>query len=168
MKEFLPFFDGHYQYLSAGNGEETNIAYRSDCEGQDFASMLKNSLRKDLVLQRTSVGIHRDDFLFQLAGYELRREGSQGQQKSFLTGLKLAEYQLIEMHRGVKPLLLLDDIFDKLDDMRMSRLVDRVSDGSFGQLFITDARPDRSDGVLQRALMGAELFYIRDGKMVAV
>jgi len=166
LEEFLPLFAAHYQYLSGENGEASNIAYRTDCEGQDFAQILQNSLRKDLVLQRTSVGIHRDDFLFQLAGYDLKREGSQGQQKSFLIGLKLAEFQCIEAHREVKPLLLLDDIFDKLDDERIDKLVNRVADGAFGQIFITDARPDRSDGLLQNALLEAELFHIKEGKLI--
>lgn len=166
VKEFLPLFAGHYQYLSGENGEECHIAYRTDCEGQDFASMLKNSLPKDLILQRTSVGIHRDDFLFQLGGYDLKREGSQGQQKSFLIGLKLAEFQCIELYKEVKPLLLLDDIFDKLDDERIDKMIDRVADGSFGQIFITDARPDRSGGLLQKAFLETELFHIKEGKFI--
>lgn len=168
LSSFLPLFKAHYAFLSGGSGEEVDIQYRSDCTDQDFGVMLKNSIRKDLIIQRTSVGIHRDDFVFNLNGFELKRIGSQGQQKSFLIGLKLAEFQSIEVVKKIKPLLLLDDIFDKLDDERIHKLVTLVVDGTFGQLFITDARPDRSQGLLKEANVQAELFLIDKGKLIEV
>lgn len=167
IDSFLPLFNRHYAFLSGGQ-EEVGIRYKSDCTGQDFGAILKKALKKDLVLQRTSVGIHRDDFLFTMGAFELKRFGSQGQQKSFLIGLKLAEFQSIENIKKIKPLLLLDDIFDKLDDGRIHKLVALVVDGTFGQLFITDARPGRSRGLLQDAMVGAELFYIEEGKQIEV
>ncbi|MEQ8362627.1 MAG: DNA replication and repair protein RecF [Cyclobacteriaceae bacterium] len=168
ISSFLPLFKSHYAFLSGDAEEVVDIQYRSDCTGQDFGTILKKSLRKDLIIQRTSVGIHRDDFVFTLGGFELKRIGSQGQQKSFLIGLKLAEFQSIENIKKVKPLLLLDDIFDKLDDERIHKLVTLVVDGTFGQLFITDARPDRSKALLKEANVEAELFYINGGKLVEV
>lgn len=168
LSTFLPLFKLHYGFLSGDFAEEIDIHYKSDCTDQDFGVMLKNSIRKDMVIQRTSVGIHRDDFVFTLNGHELKRIGSQGQQKSFLIGLKLAEFQSIETVKKVKPLLLLDDIFDKLDDERIHKLVTLVVDGAFGQLFITDARPDRSQGLLKQAKVEAELFLIENGKLIEV
>lgn len=164
LSSFLPVFEKHYAFLS-GNLEDVNIMYRSDCTGLDLSTLLKKSVKKDLVTQRTSVGIHRDDFVFVLNGHELKRIGSQGQQKSFLIGLKLAEFQSIEIAKQIKPLLLLDDIFDKLDDERIHKLVSLVIDGTFGQLFITDARPDRSQGLLKEAKVEAELFFIENGNL---
>ncbi len=168
LASYLPLFDRHYAFLGDDAGEEVNIQYKSDCTGKDFAEILKKSIQKDLVIQRTSVGIHRDDFVFTLGGYELKRIGSQGQQKSFLIALKLAEFQSLEAALNSKPLLLLDDIFDKLDDERIHKLVTLVVDGTFGQLFITDARPDRSQGLLKGAKVDAELFLIENGKLIEV
>ncbi|MEP2668330.1 MAG: DNA replication and repair protein RecF [Cyclobacteriaceae bacterium] len=168
INSFLPLFKSHYAFLSGDAEEVVDIQYKSDCTGHDFGAILKKSLKKDLIIQRTSVGIHRDDFVFTLGGFELKRIGSQGQQKSFLIGLKLAEFQSIENIKKIKPLLLLDDIFDKLDDERIHKLVTLVVNGTFGQLFITDARPDRSQGLLKEANVVAELFLINDGKLVEV
>ncbi len=165
LSSFLPVFEKHYAFLS-GKLEDVNIIYRSDSTGLDPGTLLRKSLKKDLAMQRTCVGIHRDDFVFVLNGYELKRIGSQGQQKSFLIGLKLAEFQSIEIAKQIKPLLLLDDIFDKLDDERIHKLVSLVIDGTFGQLFITDARPDRSKGLLKEAKVEAELFFIENGNLM--
>jgi len=103
----------------------------------------RQDIARDVMLQRTTTGIHKDDFLFLLNNNEVKRFGSQGQQKSFLIGLKLAEFQCIAEKKKFKPLLLLDDIFDKLDDHRIRKIMQFVADGMFGQLFITDARPAR-------------------------
>ena len=166
LGSFLPLFKNHYRFISNDHEEEIDILYKSDLAGENFGLLLKNSIKKDVVIQRTSVGVHRDDFVFTLNGYELKRIGSQGQQKSFLIGLKLAEFQSIERVKKIKPLLLLDDIFDKLDDERIHKLVTLVVDGTFGQLFITDARPDRSRGLFQEASIEAELFLIENGKLI--
>ncbi len=165
IDSFLPVFKDHYRFISGGHDEVIDIQYKSDCSGQDFGTILKKAVKTDLAIQRTSVGVHRDDFVFILNGYELKRIGSQGQQKSFLIGLKLAEFQSIETVKKIKPLLLLDDIFDKLDDERIHKLVTLVVDGTFGQLFITDARPDRSQGLFKEANVEAELFQIEKGKL---
>lgn len=166
LGSFLPLFKNHYRFISNDHNEEIDIQYKSDLTGENFELLLKSSIKKDVVNQRTSNGVHRDDFVFTLNGYELKRIGSQGQQKSFLIGLKLAEFQSIETVKKIKPLLLLDDIFDKLDDERIHKLVTLVVDGTFGQLFITDARPDRSRGLFQEASIEAELFLIENGKLI--
>jgi len=151
----------HYHYLA--EEEHAGITYKSDLAEASFSQLLKKSVQKDLALQRTTTGIHRDDFTFTLNGYELRRVGSQGQQKSFLVALKLAEFEVIEAKLNVKPILLLDDIFDKLDDFRINRLITLVAAGTFGQLFITDARPDRTLAILTEAAIKARIFTIENG-----
>jgi DNA replication and repair protein RecF len=163
LKEFTPKFKQHYNFLVRESEENANIQYKSDLEGANFGALLKRNLPRDLILQRTTVGIHRDDFLFTLNEKELKRVGSQGQQKSFLVGLKLCEFQILAEQKGVKPILLLDDIFDKLDDLRIHQLMKLVSQGTFGQLFITDARQDRSKQILSEAGINARLFVLENG-----
>lgn len=165
LKGFLLQFVQHYHFLAGEAAEEVQIRYRSDLEKFDFAEGLKKNLQRDIMLQRTSLGIHRDDFLFMLNGNELKRWGSQGQQKSFLIGLKLAEYQSLAEAKGLKPLLLLDDIFDKLDDLRINKLMLLVADGTFGQIFITDARPERSKEFFERANISPQFFFVENGKL---
>jgi DNA replication and repair protein RecF len=134
----------HYQSLSQKPDEIVSIRYRSEAHECALADLFERSLERDRAVQRTTAGIHRDDFVFELAGQELKRFGSQGQQKSFLIALKMAEFETLATAKGFKPLLLLDDIFDKLDDQRMERLMQAVAQETFGQIFVTDARPDRS------------------------
>ncbi len=163
LKEFLPVFQQHYKNLADSKEEEMSIQYRSDLDGNDFEELLQKNVSKDVALQRTTAGIHRDDFLFLLNNNEVKRYGSQGQQKSFLIGLKLAEFQCIAEKKKFKPLLLLDDIFDKLDDNRIRKIMQFVSDGMFGQLFITDARPARCVELLKEANLKAGLVKIENG-----
>jgi len=153
----------HYANLAQAVEEQAGIHYKSDLAESSFSQLLKNSVQRDVALQRTTVGVHRDDFIFTLNGFEIRRVGSQGQQKSFLVALKLAEFEEISTCLNLKPILLLDDIFDKLDDYRIHRLITLVAAGSFGQLFITDARPDRTQVILVNAGIRARIFTIENG-----
>ncbi|HTH54952.1 MAG TPA: DNA replication and repair protein RecF [Cyclobacteriaceae bacterium] len=164
LLEFIPTFQKHYQNLSDSKTEIMDIQYRSDLDGVDFRETLGKNLERDLMLQRTTAGIHRDDFLFLLNGNEVKRYGSQGQQKSFLISLKLAEFQVIAERKKFKPLLLLDDIFDKLDDKRINKILKLVTEGMFGQLFITDARPDRCREILKDMKLEANIVTIENGK----
>jgi DNA replication and repair protein RecF len=166
LKEFLPVFQQHYENLSDSKYEAMSIQYRSDLEGNDFEGLLDRNLNRDIALQRTTAGIHRDDFLFLLNANEVKRYGSQGQQKSFLIGLKLAEFQCIAERKKFKPLLLLDDIFDKLDDNRIRKIMQFVANGMFGQLFITDARPARCMELIKDARLKAGLVQIENGNFV--
>jgi DNA replication and repair protein RecF len=159
---FRPFLTRHYQFLSESN-EEVDIQYRSDLEKASFESLLQANLQRDILLQRTSTGIHRDDFDFLMNGNELKKFGSQGQQKSFLIALKLAEFQCIAEAKQFKPILLLDDIFDKLDDHRIGQLMRLVAQGTFGQLFLTDARAGRSQEILNEASVQAQVFKVENG-----
>jgi DNA replication and repair protein RecF len=166
ITEFIPAFRKHYQNLSDSRTEEMDIQYRSDLEGIDFEDTLQKNLQRDLMMQRTTNGIHRDDFLFLLNGNEVKRYGSQGQQKSFLIALKLAEFQMISDNKKFKPLLLLDDIFDKLDDKRINKILKLVTEGMFGQLFITDARPDRCKEILKEMNLKAGIVTIENGNFI--
>jgi len=164
LQEFIPKFKKHYSFI-ARESESVDIQYRSDLEQADFATQLKNHIQRDILLQRTTCGIHRDDFLFLLNGNELKKIGSQGQQKSFLIGLKLSEFDIIFEKKGLKPILLLDDIFDKLDDERIHHLMKLVGEGMFGQIFITDARMDRSHSILKEAGIVAKIFVVENGNL---
>jgi DNA replication and repair protein RecF len=129
-------------------------------------TLFSQNLAKDIALQRTTSGIHRDDYLFLINQNELSKFGSQGQQKSFLTSLKLAEFEILTQHKGFKPLLLLDDIFDKLDDLRISKLMKMIKDGMFGQLFITDARKGQCESILHSEDVDYQAFEVESGKFV--
>jgi DNA replication and repair protein RecF len=166
IREYLPVFQRHYENLSDSKSEQMQIQYRSDLEEGDFTELMKKNLQRDVATQRTSAGTHRDDFLFLLNGNEVKRFGSQGQQKSFLIALKLAEFQVIAEKKKFKPLLLLDDIFDKLDDKRINKILKLVAEGAFGQLFITDARPDRCKEILKARELSVEIVSIENGKFV--
>jgi DNA replication and repair protein RecF len=158
LEEFIPVFTGHYQNLSEKK-EETSLTYISQLENPDFEKEYRNAFRRDIMLQRSTHGIHRDDFIFKIAEQPLKNYGSQGQQKSFVIALKLAQFDIIKKQKGFKPLLLLDDIFDKLDDHRISKLMEMVAGDSFGQLFITDARADRSEELF--SMIEAEIKFWR-------
>ncbi len=163
IQTFLTDVQQRYAFLTKGSREAAGIEYQSELGQIDFQAELSSRLDQDILLGRTTVGIHRDDFLFTLDGKELKRFGSQGQQKSFLIALKLAEFDCLKKKNGFTPLLLLDDIFDKLDDDRIVQLMKLVSGGSFGQIFITDARPGRSLEVLKGAGVKSQNFAIEQG-----
>lgn len=163
ITEFLPEFRKFYQYI-VGESETTSLEYDTALNTQDFASGLVLGRQRDLMLQRTGFGIHRDDFVFQLGSRDIRKLGSQGQQKSFVVSLKLAQYEILKKYKGYKPILLLDDIFDKLDDFRIERLMALIRD-DLDQLFITDARPDRTRQLLGEMKIESSMFTIVEGKI---
>jgi DNA replication and repair protein RecF len=167
VSQFTPVLASRYGQISGAEGEVAAIEYRSDLLDADFSELLAKNLQRDLLLQRTTAGIHRDDFDFRLNNFELKRYGSQGQQKSFLLGLKLAEFDVICKEKQFKPILLLDDIFDKLDNDRISRLVSMMRRDAFGQIFLTDARPDRTRELLSTSGIETRLFSVRNGLVSA-
>lgn len=166
LSEMLPRLQEHYAFLAGSKAEGPGITYVSDLDTLDFGKELTTRLNRDLVLGRTTVGVHRDDFRFVLQDHELRTFGSQGQQKTFLIALKMAEFDCLTDRNGFKPLLLLDDIFDKLDDNRIIQLMKRVSADTFGQIFLTDARPGRSLEALATAGLRAQCFNVEGGTLV--
>lgn len=135
-------FHSHYKDIS-GAKELAQIVYVSDLHEMDMQTWLAQQSFTDRQAQRTTKGIHKDDFLFLLDGFAIKKYGSQGQQKSFVIALKLALYDYLQAQKGVQPLLLLDDIFEKLDAKRLSLLIQRISQQAFGQIFITDTHQQR-------------------------
>ena len=160
--EYLPILTQHYKNLSDGK-ECINVVYCSQVMDKYYTKNYKNSLQKDLILQRTNLGIHKDEYLFEIDGRAIKKFGSQGQQKSFLIALKLAQFDIIKKEKGLKPLLLLDDIFDKLDDFRIQKLIRMIANDNFGQLFITDARAERSKDILKEIQMEVRFFEVKNG-----
>lgn len=161
--EFVPIFQKYYNFL-VEDKEQADIQYSSGLKEQAFLDGLVSSRRKDLALGRTTFGAHRDDFDFQLNQNEVKKRGSQGQQKSFVIALRLAQREVISSHKGFSPILLMDDIFDKLDDFRIERLLDLIHQG-LGQFIITDARPERTQGLLERINVSANVFVVENGKV---
>jgi len=148
-QELIPVFQQYYEEISGG-GERVELVYRSQLQEKDFASLLRESVEKDRLLQFTTNGPHKDDLLLQMDGYPIKKSGSQGQQKTFLVALKLANYDFIHRHGNIMPLLLLDDVFDKFDAQRVSRIIRLVANERFGQIFITDTGRERIEGILQQ------------------
>ncbi len=132
-----------------GEKESVEVRYRSDIDRAPLSDLLKESVERDRIMKYTTVGIQRDDFLFEMDGYPIRRCGSQGQQKTFLLALKLAQFDIMREAFGFAPLLLLDDVFDKLDMIRTKNLLEMVSSDGFGQIFITDSNKVRMSSLLE-------------------
>lgn len=142
FSRMIPAIAKYYELLS-NNKEIVSAAYDSVCRKEDLLSCLNNSFERDCATQRTNEGIHRDDFDFFLNNRSLKKFGSQGQKKSFLMALKFAQYELIRDEKGQNPLLLLDDLFDKLDEARSYSVLDLIAEKGFGQIFITDTNESR-------------------------
>ena len=148
-EELRPVIQSYYKLISGG-GEEVSVDYRSDLDKAPLEDVLLAHRDRDLALRYTSAGLQRDDFLFTLDGHPIRRCGSQGQQKSFLVSLKFAQYEIMRESYGYAPMLLLDDVFDKLDMNRIGNLIGMVAGSGFGQIFITDSNKVRLSGIVDR------------------
>lgn len=162
METFTAVFNQHYRYLT-DEAETVNLVYESQLFLEDLGQLLKQSVERDRVLQRTTQGIHKDELVFEIHGMPMKKFGSQGQQKSFLIALKLAKYSFIYQEKKFKPLLLLDDIFDKLDDLRITKLMKMVSEDDFGQIFITDTNANRVRQIFNEIGVDLKLFQIDKG-----
>ena len=162
-KKYLPTINNHFksQYLFLSQESElADIQYQSDLFDISFFELLKKNRSIDLESQRTGVGVHKDDFLYLLDGKPIKKFGSQGQLKTFLLSLKLAQYQFLQKQKGVKPWLLLDDIFDKLDDSRIKQLIKKIAEPEMGQVFLTDAREERSRQLLNYSGIHFQITHI--------
>jgi DNA replication and repair protein RecF len=164
METFTGIFNRHYQFIS-DDAEQVALIYESQLLADDFAVLLKKSVEKDRILERTTFGIHKDDLQFSIHGMSMKKFGSQGQQKSFLIALKLAKYSFLQQQKGYKPLLLLDDIFDKLDGHRTLKLMQMVSNNDFGQVFITDTSAERINQVFDNIGVQIALFNVDKGEI---
>jgi DNA replication and repair protein RecF len=159
LHTFIPIFQKRYHIISNGR-EEVSITYKSQLEDGDFKNQLEGQLQKDMALQYTSVGTHKDDLIFEIEGHPIKKFGSQGQQKSFLIALKLAQFDFIKDLAKVAPILLMDDIFDKLDENRVAHIVDLVATDELGQLFISDTHGDRTEKVVKGTGQSYKMFNL--------
>lgn len=164
VAQMQEIFTDTYAEIS-GQRESCNIVYESQLYKEDLESLIKKSLEKDRILTRTSSGIHKDDLLFTMNGEPLKNFASQGQLKSFVLSLKLTQYKLLESNSGRKPVLLLDDIFDKLDPTRVKHLLSLLLDNNFGQVFITDTNEDRIVKVLTEIDTEFSIFTVQSGNI---
>ncbi|WP_313501515.1 DNA replication/repair protein RecF [Kaistella carnis] len=163
-KEFtnsiVPLIQSYYETISKGK-ENITVLYESDLSDNSFGDLLQQNLEKDRILTYTAKGIHKDDLLFEMNGIAMKKTASQGQQKSFLIALKLSQMNRIKELTGKTPILLLDDIFDKLDDSRVSQLIELVNQEHFGQIFITDTNKERTENVVKRINEESKIFELQ-------
>ena len=163
LEDLLPIFQAYYEKIS-GAKERVELRYKSDLQKGCFNALLKEHFLRDKTLQFTTVGVHRDELDMRLDGYPIRKLGSQGQQKTTLLALKLAQAELLQRRIGVAPMLLLDDIFDKLDLQRVKNLISVVSHGTFGQIFLTDSNKVRLDTLLHEVEWEYKVFEVKGGE----
>lgn len=148
VEAFIPLFQHYYQWISGGE-ESVTMEYQSPLHNGNFADLLKQAQPRDMRVQYTSVGTHKDDVLFRIGDHPIKRFGSQGQQKSYLIAMRLAQFEWLKERLGVVPVLLLDDIFDKLDNQRVAQLMSLVSRNTFGQVIVTDTDEIRVSGIFR-------------------
>ena len=165
--ELNPVIESYYKMISGG-GENVAIDYKSDLSAGSLIEQLRSTRERDLALRFTGSGIQRDDFVFSMDGNPIRRAGSQGQQKSFLVALKFAQYEIMRESYGFPPILLLDDVFDKLDMKRVSNLIRMVSGNGFGQIFLTDCNKQRLREVVEAMASDRCYFETSGGEFKAV
>ena len=139
------------------------MIYKSQLTEAPFADLLKQYEKKDAYTRYSNVGIHRDDLVFQIKGHPVKKFGSQGQQKSFIIALRLAQYEWLKSHLNTQPVLLLDDIFDKLDHTRVERLMKLVSDQFFGQVLVTDTDLERVEKIFSESNLECKVFRVEEG-----
>lgn len=161
-ERLVPLFQNYYKVIS-GDKEQVNLLYQSHLSEQDLVTLFASSQEKDLWLQRTTKGIHKDDLKLQINGYAVKKFASQGQLKSYLLALKLAQYELLRQHCALSPILLLDDIFDKLDRKRVEQLLELLIERQFGQVFLTDTHQDRVASIVQRLEADFKQFTVTTG-----
>ncbi len=162
ITELIPIFTEYYETVSEKN-ENVNLEYISHLNNVDFEDLLNQNIDKDKILGYTGKGIHRDDILLNINGFQLKKAGSQGQQKTFLIALKFAQFQFIKNISKINPLLLLDDIFDKFDANRVSQII-KLTNSNFGQIFLTDTNPERVKKLIDKDKNNFKLFHTENGK----
>ncbi|WP_417885587.1 DNA replication/repair protein RecF [Zunongwangia sp.] len=159
LEEFIPIFNSRYTEIT-NNKENVSIKYKSQLSENPLNVLLEDFLQKDMMLQYTSVGTHKDDLSFEIEDHPIKKFGSQGQQKSFLVALKLAQFDFIKEISGVHPILLLDDVFDKLDEERVAHIVKLVATKNLGQIFISDTHPKRTEEVVKKSNQSYKIFEL--------
>ena len=165
IQEFLPIFQQFYNFISMDK-ETVDLKYSSHLQKGDFEELLKKSLERDKIIGFTTKGIHKDDLEMTLGSYAIKRVGSQGQNKTYLIALKLAQFDFLKRMSGMNPILLLDDIFDKLDAERVHQIIKLVSENGFGQIFITDTNRQHLDEIIKTVNSNYRLFAVENGEVI--
>jgi DNA replication and repair protein RecF len=162
LNDFIPVFQKHYNQIGL-DSDEVTLEYRSQLNDARFDDLLRQNERKDAFTHYTNAGTHKDDLLFLIKGHPVKKFGSQGQQKSFIIALRLAQYDWLKRNLDLKPILLLDDIFDKLDRNRVQRLMDLVSSDFFGQVLVTDTDEERIRQTFSDNHLSGNVYRIEQG-----
>ncbi len=163
IDEFISVFQSYYSYISKDQ-EQVSLTYESHAQDGSLLEMLKESRQRDRILGYSTKGIHKDDLIMQLGEFPIKREGSQGQNKTYLIALKLAQFEFLKRTGSqTTPIVLLDDIFDKLDASRVEQIVKLVAGDSFGQIFVTDTNRDHLDKILRKIEGDYKLFEVAEG-----
>ena len=164
LESFIPIFKRFYNDIGSET-EAVKIEYRSQLSQSTFGDLIKEYHKKDSITQYSNVGIHKDDLLFTIKGHPIKKFGSQGQQKSFIISLRLAQFEWLKTMKETNPILLLDDIFDKLDHERVQKLVALVTNEFFGQVIISDTDKDRMVKLLNTLSISSKLFETKNGEV---
>ncbi len=164
VKEIIPLFQQYYNHISEER-EKVGLKYKSQLSKRSMKELFDTNIDKDRIMRYTTSGIHRDDLILEMDGFSIKEIGSQGQQKSYLVALKLAKFEYIRNKGNLKPILLMDDIFDKFDEKRVAQIIELVSENRFGQIFITDTHGDRMKAVLSEINIDYRLFEIDNGEI---
>lgn len=162
IDDFTPIFQKYFTLISGGN-EQVELNYQSSLCSAKMEDLLKENLAKDRAVRYTSAGAHKDDLDFLIDGFPIKKYGSQGQQKSYVIAIKLAQFEFMRKLKNYKPILLLDDIFDKLDNQRVEQLINLVSEENFGQVFITDTQRERVEKLFHATQLDHRLFEVVKG-----
>lgn len=164
LDELTPVFQKYYEQISGGN-EQVGLEYVSHCQRGPLLEVIQRDRMKDCAVGYSLHGVHRDDLVFTIGGHPMRREGSQGQNKTFVISLKLAQFDFLKRASQTTPLLLLDDIFDKLDGSRVEQIIRLVSSDAFGQIFITDTNREHLDQILGATALDYRIFHVEKGEI---
>ena len=159
LEEFMPIFLKRYQSIS-NSKESVTLTYKSQLNEKELLVLLEENSAKDKITQYSNYGIHKDDLNFEIEEHPIKKFGSQGQQKSYLIALKLAQFDFIKAHSKVNPILLMDDVFDKLDELRVAQIISLVKNEDFGQLFISDTHSNRTENVIKKIHQSYKMFKL--------
>lgn len=165
IEKFIPEFQRKYQFISLGN-EQVGLNYKSQLAEADLLQKLRKNRQRDQRIGYTTNGIHKDDLIMTLGEHPIKRVGSQGQNKTYLIALKMAQLNFLKLTHGINPILLLDDIFDKLDATRVKQIVKLVSEKEFGQIFISDTNRERLGNILTQINLQSTIFEVTDGEVL--
>lgn len=167
IQQFAPLFQQYFELISGGQ-EKVSIEYDSQLFERSLSELLAISVDRDRILKYTSAGTHKDDLSLSINGHPVKKFGSQGQQKSYVVAIKLAQFEYTRSIKGYKPILLLDDIFDKLDGSRVKQIIELVNQNNFGQVFITDTQHQRINEIFQEVNTEHKIFQIESGTFTVI